>query len=287
MGGAVRAEPNDLGGRLTGMAKPPSSQHARRLTTLALLSLSVVFAVVVASCGGEDQESVQASSDPGRGPASESAVEVECGGSLFDLNEFANAPLGSSLRDGPAGATDDAGAPAFDPNQDWRVVHQADDRVDLLRELDDPLDNDGGDVRTHESRVLELITGANNIPDGTWLLTSAGPCVPRLITDGDVNFADVTLPEAPSPDATSIELFVHERACASGADATGRIELVTLRETPEEVLVAIGVRPREGDQDCQGNPATPFIVELSEPLAGRSLFDASVVPPRLITVDDA
>jgi hypothetical protein len=268
------------------MAKPLSPQHARRLTTPALLSLSVVLAVVVASCGGEDQESVQARSDPGGGSATEPATEVECGGSVFDLSEFADAPLASSLPDGPAGATDDAGVPAFDSTQDWRVVHQSDERVDLLRELEGPLDNGGGDVRTHESRVLELITGANNIPDGTWLLTSAGPCVPRLLTDSDVNLADLTLPEAPTPNATSIELFVHERACASGADATGRIELVSLQETLEEVLVVIGVRPREGGQDCQGNPPTPFTVELREPLAGRSLLDASVVPPRLITVDD-
>lgn len=213
-------------------------------------------------------------------------MEVECGSSVFDLNDFANAPPASSLSDGPAGATDDAGAPAFDPSQAWKVVQQSEQRVDLLRELEEPLDTGGGDIRTHEARALEQVNGANNIPDGTWLLTSAGPCVPRLITDSDLGYADLTLAETPSPDATSIELLVRERACASGAAATGRIELVELRETPEQVSIRVGVRPREGDQVCPGNPPTPFVVELSEPLAARSVVDASVVPPRVVPVDN-
>lgn len=281
----LRGEPNDKAGRRTSMTKIPSS-HRHKRRTAALLGSAIASALVLVSCGGEGRETVGAGGGPDEGSSAEVAMEVECGSSVFDLNDFANAPPASSLPDGPAGATDDAGAPAFDPSQAWKVVQQSEQRVDLLRELEEPLDTGGGDIRTHEARALEQINGANNIPDGTWLLTSAGPCVPRLITDSDLGYADLTLAETPSPDATFIELLVRERACASGAPATGRIELVELRETPEQVSIRVGVRPREGGQDCPENPPTPFVVELSEPLAARSVVDASVVPPRVVPVDN-
>lgn len=265
---------------------PNSPSHRSGRCTSVLLNSAIGFALVLASCGSGERETGEASSDPEGGFAAGVALEVECGASVFALDDFADAPPASSLPDGPTGATDDAGAPAFDRSEAWKVVHQSEQRVDLLRELEEPLDTGGGDVRTHEARALEQITGANNVPDGTWLLTSAGPCVPRLIADNDLGYADLTLAEKLSPAATSIELLVREQACASGAPATGRIELVELRETPEEVSVRIGVRPREGGQDCPSNPPTPFVVELSKPLAERSIVDASVVPPRVVLIDD-
>ena len=78
-------------------------------------------------------------------------------------------------------------------------MYQSDDRVDLVRELDEPFDNGGGDVRTHESRTLERVTGASNVPDGTWMLMSRGPCTQRLVTDDDLGEADLTLANTPSP----------------------------------------------------------------------------------------
>jgi len=283
MSGAVR-EPNDDVGRLTSMVSTPSERGQRARS--ALLSLGVGLALVLGGCGDDGGQTIEAGTDPEDRSTADVAVEAECGSIVFDVNDLADAPPASSLPDGPANATDDAGAPAFDPSQEWKVVHQSVQRADLIRELEEPLDSGGGDIRTHEARTLEQITGASNVPDGTWLLTSAGPCIPRLVTDSSVSAADLTLSEVPAPDATSIELLVRERNCASGTPATGRIELLELRETPTEVTVRIGVRPREGDQDCQGNPATPFVVELSEPLADRPLLDASVVPPRVVPVED-
>ncbi len=78
------------------------------------------------------------------------------------------------------------------------MVRQDDARVDLVRELEEPFENGGGDVRTHESRSLERITGASNVPDGTWMLTSAGPCAPRLVDDDGLEAADVTLADTPA-----------------------------------------------------------------------------------------
>lgn len=240
----------------------------------------ITVALLLTGCGGTP-DTGGAGSTPT--PTADGST-VNCGGSVYDPEALADAPPVSSLPEGPAGAVDDAGAPAFDPSLDWKVAHQSDDRVDLVRELDEPVDKLGGDVRTHASRTLELITDAGNVADG-WLLTSSSRCAQRLVTDGDLGDADLALAEAPSPDATSIDLLVVERACASGQSAEGRVELVELAETADEVQLRIGVRPRDADgADCQGNPGTPFTVELSDPLGDRDIVDASVVPPRPLTV---
>lgn len=243
----------------------------------------VLLVATVAACGdGDDGRTTTGSSSAT--PDGE-IREVDCGGSVFDLEQLTDAPSIEALADGPANAVDDAGAPAFDPTQDWKVVDQSEERVDLVRELEEPIDNGGGDVRTHESLTLAKIRGANNVPDGTWLLMQAGPCAPRLVTDDDLAAADLTLPAEPAPEATSIEILVHERACASGQSAEGRIEVVDLEETVDQVRLRIGVRPPDGGQDCQGNPPTPFTIELSEPLGARQIVDASIVPPRVVATE--
>lgn len=257
--------------------------NPRTNVTYQLVAAGIAVALLVTGCGPTSAASL---SDSGDASQVADVATVNCGDSEYNPAELADAPPASSLPDGPAGAVDDAGAPAFDPSQDWKVAHHSDDRVDLVRELDEPFDIGGGDVRTHESTTLERITGATNIPDGTWFLTSAGPCAQRLVTDDDLGEADLTLASTPSPDDTSVDLLVQEWACSSGQSAEGRIQLVGLTETTEQVQLRIGVRPPDGEaQSCQGSPPTPFTVELSERLGDRDIIDASVVPPRPVTVD--
>lgn len=89
----------------------------------------------------------------------------------------------------------------------------------------------------------------------------------------------------PAPDAdlsassTAFDVLVNERACASGQDAHGRIAppVVTYRE--DAIIVTIGVIPKAGDADCQGNPNTPYTLHLDEPLNGRQLLDGRTDPP--------
>ena len=47
---------------------------------------------------------------------------------------------------------------------------------------------------------------------------------------------------------------------------------------PDTVTIAIVVRTGPGDQDCQGNSPEPVLVDLSEPLGSRLLFDGSSYP---------
>jgi hypothetical protein len=236
----------------------------------------IAGALLVLGCG-------QGAGGSGALDGGASSMTVDCGGSVYDADVLTDAPPASSLAEGPAGAVDDAGRPAFDSALEWYVVHQDDDRVDLVRPLEEPVDNGGGDIRTHESRRLERITGASNVPDGTWMLTSAGPCAQRVVGGDGLGAADVTLARTPAPETSTLDLLIRERACASGKDADGRA-VVDLEETAEQVRLRVGVRPLRGGQDCQGNPATPLTVELAEPLGDREVVDSSVVPARPVTV---
>jgi hypothetical protein len=247
--------------------------------------LAGLLVLVVSACGepaGGTPGDIEPASEPG-----EDAGTVDCGGSRYHPDGFADAPPLSSLPAGPAGAVDDLGEPAFDRSDDWRVVYHSEDRVDLVRELDTPIDHGEGDVRTHESRTVERITGAANVPDGTWMLMSAGPCVQRIVSD-DLGVADLTFARIPAPEDTRLDLLVHERACVSGRSAEGRIELVHLDEIGEEVRLHIRVRPPdlEDEATCEGNPLTPFTVELAEPLGDRVVLDAAVVPARPLSLAD-
>jgi hypothetical protein len=263
----------------------------RWAVTVALVAL----ASALAACGGgapADQTpgvSASTTDDGGQAAALAVAGTVDCGGVRFDPETLDQAPDVSVLPAGPAAATDDAGAPAFGPDAGWRVVHVDDDRVDLVRELDEPMVLGAGDVRTHEVRRVERITGASNVPEGAWLLTLAGPCAARVVTEasdvlGDV---DITLPSEPDPGSTTLDLLVWELACASGEAAHGRVVVVRFEETEDEVRVHLAVRPPEADfRTCPSNPPTPFSLPLSEPLGGRPVVDVSVSPPRVVVVDD-
>jgi hypothetical protein len=44
-------------------------------------------------------------------------------------------------------------------------------------------------------------------------------------------------------------------------------------------VVTLAVVPRTGAQDCQGNPDTPFTLELDAPLGDRELLDGAHSPP--------
>jgi hypothetical protein len=91
--------------------------------------------------------------------------------------------------------------------------------------------------------------------------------------------------ETVDPAATEIAVAVYERACASGEPATGRIAEPEITYGDDEVVVTIRVIPRAGNQACPGNPATPFTVELDEPLGDRTLLDGGQDPPAPPTVD--
>lgn len=80
-------------------------------------------------------------------------------------------------------------------------------------------------------------------------------------------------------DSTRLPLLVTERECASGRSAEGRIQQPDVDYTRDAVVITVRVERRSGDQDCQGNPETPYLLELDEPVGDRRLLDGGTSPP--------
>jgi hypothetical protein len=120
-----------------------------------------------------------------------------------------------------------------------------------------------------------------NGPAG-WKVSGGGDCRPLLALP-DTGPATWRLdPEEgrPAPDATSFSALVTEQSCASGKSSEGRVSPPMTSYGAEQVLVAFGVRPLGGMQNCPGNPETRVEVVLREPLGERELLDAGTFPPR-------
>jgi hypothetical protein len=79
------------------------------------------------------------------------------------------------------------------------------------------------------------------------------------------------------PASRRVPVLVGEAACASGRTAEGRIEAAATYEA-DVVVIEIAVRPLGGSQDCQGNPATPYVVELTQPLGQREVAGMTHLP---------
>ena len=106
-----------------------------------------------------------------------------------------------------------------------------------------------------------LIVAALALPVALWLLDLDDPVPADWRVDPTASVA---------PADRVIPIIVNERNCASGHSADGRI-VVDVSYTPDDVHLDVGVRPRGGDQDCQGNPDTPHDVQLREPLGEREV----------------
>lgn len=87
---------------------------------------------------------------------------------------------------------------------------------------------------------------------------------------------DPALPYSAS--ATEIHILVEEWECSSGQSAEGRIaQNVQYRD--DAVIVTLAVRRPSGDfQTCQGNPPTPFVVRIAQPVGSRDLNDGGRWP---------
>ncbi|WP_066944492.1 hypothetical protein [Microtetraspora fusca] len=168
----------------------------------------------------------------------------------------------------------------------WTVVEESHTRLALIRELARPQVQGDGMVFTHEFLDVERFGDPDADGRPGWHSRASGRCDLRRDL-GELGVADVTLDPAappPGPDSRRISVLVHERDCASGQRADGRIRLLGVEPTAAEVRVVLGVRRVDGYVTCQPNPATPFTVELDEPLGERVLTDASVYPPRPISL---
>jgi hypothetical protein len=117
---------------------------------------------------------------------------------------------------------------------------------------------------------------------GGWEVDGWSGCGPRLVFPDGLGAAEwrpnSDQPE-PNPRSRTIEVLVTERSCASGRPSVGRVVGPAVRYEADRVLVAFGVIPQAGDSfECPGNPPTPAVIELTEPLGDRVLVDVSSLP---------
>jgi hypothetical protein len=131
--------------------------------------------------------------------------------------------------------------------------------------------------------VVHVVPGdAGMIVVDGWAVDSYGACTPRPVVPDELSVADWWVDpdvEPIGPDSVSIPALVRERACASEQSAEGRIQPPSIFYGPTEVTITIVVERRTGVQACPGNPLTPFIIELAEPLGDRTLVDGGQFPP--------
>jgi hypothetical protein len=163
----------------------------------------------------------------------------------------------------------------------WRIVEETAERVALIKEFDKPEER-GSVTVTHDFLVVERFgpPAADGRP--SWHMRSSGSC--NLQRDlGDLGAAEIALDPAKPATGNSLHLLVTEGACASGQSAGGRIRVVGLEETDQDVRLVIGIERAPGDHHtCLGNPPTPYTVELSRPLGDRVPRDAGLHPMREI-----
>ncbi len=259
-------------------------------------SASVLVVASLAGCAAAgsspDGPGPSPSPSPASAPGGESDEILLCQGTPVSVQALQDARPATDLAPDVVAVLEGPLMPIEAPLSDWVIETEAAEYVVIMRRIEPPLDLGGGDVVDYD--LVAISAGAEHAIPLTppWGLDRASSCALRIDLGGLVEASVALDPDAlPEAGDDRISLLVTESACNSGDPATGRVELVELVETETTVEIVIGVRPNVPDDGspsvhtCQGNPATPFTVELEEPLGDRMILDAAVVPPREIGPD--
>lgn len=150
----------------------------------------------------------------------------------------------------------------FWPQDGWRILHETD--TDILLVHHDP----SGD--------LAFMTVARTGDGWEWAGGQiGGPCPLRIAMPEGLNTVDWRLDPAagsPTEESEEVPLLLTERECVGGQEIGDRLAGPEIVLTEEAALIAFAATPPEGDAfTCQGNPETPYLVELPEPLGQREV----------------
>lgn len=250
----------------------------RRSLAAARLTVVIASAMFVATgCASPDR--------PADSPTPDDQVDVLlCQGNEVPVRALENPRPAIELAPDAAPALDGRYVSDLDP-LDWLIAQESSNRVMLMDKLAVRTDDGRGDIREYMYIVISTDSMPANPGESEWAVVEASTCSPTLDL-GELDAASVSLDPSspPAPESDRLALLVTERECNSGQDAAGRVELVELAETESTVELVIGVRPSSAlAASCQGNPATPFTVDLERPLGDRVILNAAVVPARELT----
>ena len=157
----------------------------------------------------------------------------------------------------------DSGEGEFWPQDGWLILHQTDTGVLLVH---------GGSEGVSFMQVTMTL--------GEWRWSGSqggGPCPLQYTVPAGLNTIDWRLDPAtavPNADDDMVAVILTERECVSGQEIGDRLLGPQVVMTDAQVFIAFAADPPEGDFfDCQGNPDTPHMVVLPEPLGDRELVE--------------
>lgn len=121
--------------------------------------------------------------------------------------------------------------------------------------------------------------------DGGWRASGWGSgCGMAPVLAPGVSWAEmIATPEGMDPAATSLEVEVSERECASARNPEPFLNEPVVVEREKTVTVYWTSDSPEGGQGCPSNPWVGRIVPLDQPLGDRALLDGSTWPPKPVS----
>lgn len=252
-------------------------------------TLPAALALLIAGCGSDGDEPAGAAPGPTASVGTATSAvgaggdTLRCATTEFSLRRLSERQPATELGTTGAQALADPDVTDLGDLTRWFVVEDSPKKVVIVRHLAKAKKRPVAPSRTHEVVTVESLDARSS---QGWSMTARSTCLPRRTFDG-IEPADLELdPAKPArPGDRVVHLLVTENGCAGGQPATGRIRVVTLEPAADAVRLVLGVVPRGGT--CPSNPATPFALELPEPLGGRALVDAGVYPERRLNAAKA
>jgi hypothetical protein len=157
---------------------------------------------------------------------------------------------------------------SFWPQQGWQLLHQSPREAILVTP------SEGNLAYMHLDREGDEWVWSGSSINGN-------PCELQYGVPASLNTVEWRLdPSAPvpGPDATDLHVLLIERECVSGQEIGDRLVGPQVVITDTEVRMVFAAEPPPGDAfDCQGNPETPYTVELPEPLGDREIIEGMAI----------
>lgn len=153
----------------------------------------------------------------------------------------------------------------------------------VLAEDDDSLTLGTGHWSADGPERGALVVGYDRTDDGLeW--AGHGDCnrLAPVLPDGQ-DWVEVTAPDGGlDRTATDLPVLVMENQCTSGRDPLPYLNEPRIAEQDDRVVVSITSPWPKGGANCIGNPRTPYVLHLSEPLGDRTLLDGSTWPATVV-----
>ena len=160
----------------------------------------------------------------------------------------------------------------FWPQEGWQLLHQGPQEAILVTPFE-------GDL------AYMFLDREGDAWGWSGSSINGNPCELQYAVPAGLNTVEWRLDPAapePGPDATDLHVLLTERECVSGQEIGDRLVGPQIVITDTDVRLVFAAEPPPGDaHDCQGNPETPYTVELPEPLGDRAIIEAMAIGIRL------